>query len=153
MAALTLRGSWRAGLLAAVLAGPVQAQFNMVPAPLCRAPAPSRATDEAGYRLEAARHVYACFPMRVYHGPLPPLLFGIMTVDLEVDDKGALTHLAVVRKPAADIVEPWLVALLRRAAPFPVAARLEGGRARWTETFFVDKSGLFQTFSLTEGQR
>ena len=29
----------------------------------------------------------------------------------------------------------------------------EGVMLKFTETFFVDKSGLFQTFTLTEGQR
>jgi hypothetical protein len=30
---------------------------------------------------------------------------------------------------------------------------MAGGTVKYTETYFVDKSGLFQTFSLTEGQR
>jgi hypothetical protein len=30
---------------------------------------------------------------------------------------------------------------------------MAGGTVKFTETFFVDKSGQFQTFSLTEGQR
>jgi hypothetical protein len=59
----------------------------------------------------------------------------------------------MVRKPAADEVAPWVVALIKGAAPFPAPARFPGGVIRFTETFFVDKSGLFQTFSLTEGQR
>jgi protein TonB len=57
-----------------------------------------------------------------------------------------------VRKPAADEVAPWVLALIKRASPFP-APRDGGGTVTFTETFFVDKSGLFQAFSLTEGQR
>jgi hypothetical protein len=30
---------------------------------------------------------------------------------------------------------------------------MPGGSVKFTETFFVDKSGLFQAFSLTEGQK
>ncbi len=139
-----------AGALAAL---PAAAQFNMVPPPQCRAPATTSASDSAeAYRVEASRHIYECFPGRVYVGLLPPLIFGIVTLEVEIDDKGQVGALNVVRKPAADIVEPWLVALVRRAAPFPLPARLPGGAVRFVETFFIDRSGLFQAQSLAEGQ-
>jgi hypothetical protein len=142
-------------LAAAGLAAPgaAQAQFSMVPAPLCRPAAAANSENDQDYRTEMARHIYACFPMRIYHGLLPPLLFGVITLVTEVDEKGQISALQVLRKPAADIVEPWIVALVRRAAPFPAPLKLPGGRARITETFFVDTSGLFQTHSLTEGQQ
>jgi hypothetical protein len=133
--------------------GAAQAQFSMVPAPMCRPAAPANSDNEQDYRAEVARHLYACFPMRIYHGLLPPLLFGVITLVTEIDEKGQITALQVVRKPAAEPVEPWLLALVRRAAPFPLPLKLPGGRARITETFFVDTSGLFQTHSLTEGQQ
>jgi hypothetical protein len=43
--------------------------------------------------------------------------------------------------------------MVRRAAPFPAPTRFPEGKLRFKETFFVDKSGLFQAFTLTEGQR
>ena len=146
---------WWAVLFALLLCGPAPAwaQFNMVPPPQCRAPAAAASTTEEAYRLEAARHIYECFPGRVYLGALPPLILGVISVEAEVDDKGRIVSVNVVRKPAAEEVEPWVLAVLRRAAPFPIPARLPGGTVRFIETFFVDRSGLFQTLSLTEGQR
>jgi outer membrane biosynthesis protein TonB len=90
--------------------------------------------------------------MRVYRGKLPPLLYGVMMVETELDPGGNVLNITVVRKPAADEVAPWVLALIRRASPYPAPAKF-GTPMRFTETFFVDKSGLFQTFSLTEGQR
>ncbi|MBL8343033.1 MAG: hypothetical protein JNL30_16320 [Rubrivivax sp.] len=125
----------------------------MVPPPLCRPPAPAAVATIEAYRLEASRHLYECFPGRVYPDELPPLVYGIVSVEAEIDERGRVTSLSVVRKPAAEEVEPWVLAVLRRAAPFPAPLRLPGGTARFVETFFVDRSGLFQTLSLTEGQR
>ena len=129
------------------------AQFSMVPAPLCPPPRESANEVEQEYRIDAARHLYACFPMRVYRGKLPPLLYGVMMVETELDATGKVLDISVVRKPAADEVAPWVMAMIRRAAPYPAPAKMPGGTVKFTETFFVDKSGLFQAFSLTEGQR
>lgn len=129
------------------------AQFSMVPAPLCAPPRESTQEVEQEFRIDAARHLYACFPMRVYRGKLPPLLYGVMMVETELDPAGTVVSINVIRKPAADEVAPWVLALIRRASPFPAPAKMGGGNIRFTETFFVDKSGLFQAFSLTEGQR
>jgi hypothetical protein len=139
-----------AGLL---LAQSASAQFSMVPAPLCAPPRESAQEVEQEYRIDAARHLYSCFPMRVYRGKLPPLLYGVMMVETELDPAGTVVSISVIRKPAADEVAPWVQALIRRASPFPAPAKMGGGNIRFTETFFVDKSGLFQVFSLTEGQR
>jgi len=132
---------------------PASAQFNMVPPPQCPAQAPAAAATAEDYRLEASRHIYDCFPGRVYLGVLPPLIYGVITVEADIDEKGQIATMNVVRKPAAEVVEPWMIALLRRAAPFPVPAKLPGGVVRFVETFFVDRSGLFQSHSLTEGQK
>jgi protein TonB len=129
------------------------AQFSMVPAPLCAPPRESTQEVEQEFRIDAARHLYACFPMRVYRGKLPPLLYGVMMVETELDPAGTVVSISVIRKPAADEVAPWIQALIRRASPFPAPVRMGGGNIKFTETFFVDKSGLFQAFSLTEGQR
>jgi protein TonB len=125
----------------------------MVPAPLCAPPRESTQEVEQEFRIDAARHLYACFPMRVYRGKLPPLLYGVMMVETELDPAGTVVSISVIRKPAADEVAPWIQALIRRASPFPAPVRMGGGNIKFTETFFVDKSGLFQAFSLTEGQR
>lgn len=142
-----------AGACLLVLPALAAAQFNMVPPPQCPPRAPAASGTEEAYRLEAARHIYDCFPGRVYLGVLPPLIYGVITVEAEINEKGEIATMNVVRKPAAEAVEPWMVALLRRAAPFPAPVKLPGGVARFVETFFVDRSGLFQSHSLTEGQK
>jgi hypothetical protein len=142
-----------AGLFAA---GAAQAQFAMVPAPLIQgAPRESVAEVEQEYRIDAARHIYAAYPMRVYRGKLPPLLYGAMMVETEIDATGQIVSLSVIRKPAADEVAPWVLAMIRRAAPFPAPTKLAapGATTKFLETWFVDRSGLFQVMSLTEGQR
>ena len=139
-----------AGCLAAA---PAWAQFTIVPTAQCEPPRESPNEVEQEYRIDASRHLYKCFPMRIYKGKLPPLLYGVMMVETELDAAGNVLSLSVVRKPAADEVQPWVLALIRRAAPFPAPAKFPGGTLRFTETFFVDKSGLFQAMSITEGQR
>jgi hypothetical protein len=149
-------GAWRrVVVVAALLAAPgAWAQFSMVPAPQVKeAPRASPAEIEAEYRIDAARHIYAAYPMRVYRGRLPPLLYGIIMLETELDASGQVLNVSVVRKPAADEVAPWVLAMVRRAAPYPAPASMPGATVRFTETWFVDKSGLFQLFSLTEGQR
>jgi len=144
----------RGALLVLVgVAQPVLAQFAMVPAPECKPPAPSQTAVEREFRVDAARHLYGCFPKRIYKGVLPPMLYGVMMVETELDAGGAVLSISVVRKPAADEVAPWILAMIRRASPFPAPAGMEGGTVKYTETYFVDKSGQFQAYSLTEGQR
>jgi hypothetical protein len=144
--ALTL--AWMTAAAPAALA-----QFSMVPTPQCKEPAASANEVEQEFRIDAARHLYACFPMRVYRGKLPPMLYGVMMIETELDAAGNVVNTKVVRKPAADEVAPWVLAMIKRASPFPAPAKMAGGTVTYTETYFVDKSGLFQTFSLTEGQR
>jgi hypothetical protein len=151
-----LRGARRlCGLMAvgALASSAAWGQFSTVPAPKCAAPRVSANDVEQEYRIDAARHLYSCFPQRIYRGKLAPLLYGVMMVEVQLDAGGNVLEVSMVRKPAADEVAPWVVALIKGAAPFPAPARFPGGVIRFTETFFVDKSGLFQTFSLTEGQR
>jgi hypothetical protein len=141
-------------LSAATLAAPhALAQFSMVPTPMCKEAKSSDQDVEREYRIDAARHLYSCFPMRVYRGKLPPLLYGVMMVETDLDPAGNVLSVNVVRKPAADEVAPWVIAMIKRGAPYPAPAKFPGGVLKFTETFFVDKSGLFQTFTLTEGQR
>jgi len=139
-----------AGLAAA---GAAQAQFSMVPAPLAQAvPRESVAEIEKEYRIDAARHLYAAYPMRIFRGKLPPLLYSVMIVETEIDTTGQVVNVNVVRKPAVPEVAPWVVAMIKRAAPFPVPAKIASG-VRYTDIWLVDKSGLFQVDTLTEGQR
>jgi hypothetical protein len=142
-----------AGAVLAAAPWLAQAQFTQVPAPLCPPPAESAQEIEREFRIDASRHLYKCFPMRIYRGKLPPLIYSVMMVEVEIDETGNVAHIDTVRKPAADEVAPWVQAVIRRASPFPAPVRMPGAKARFKEIFLVDKSGLFQTDSLTEGQR
>ena len=150
-----LRWLRRAALLTALVATQAAlAQFSMVPAPLLPGPPRESAAEiEKEYRIDAARHIYAAYPMRVYRGKVPPLIYSVMVVETEIDAAGKVINVHVVRKPAADEVAPWVVAMIRRAAPFPPPARMAGNRVSYTDIWLVDKSGLFQVDTLTEGQR
>ena len=138
-------------LLAAM---PALAQFSMVPAPLTAGEAkPSAATTDKEYRTDAARHIYAAFPMRIFRGKMPPMLYSVMAVETEIDATGQVVNVSVVRKPAADEVAPWVVAMIKRAAPYPVPTTVGTATVRYFEIWLVDRSGLFQVDTLTEGQR
>jgi TonB family protein len=127
-----------------------QAQFAMVPSPLAPAAGPSEAEAEAAYKLDAARHLYASYPMRIFKGRMPPLLYGVMIVETEIDAQGQILDVRVRRPPAAPEVGPWVVAMIRKAGPFPAPAKL--GKAVYSDIWLVHKSGNFQLDTLTEGQ-
>ena len=149
----SLRWSNLVAIAALCLTGAAQAQFAMVPAPAVQGtPRPSDAEIEKEYRIDAARHLYAAYPARVMRGKMPPLLYSVMVVETEIDPTGQVLNVNVVRKPAAAEVAPWVVAMIRRAAPFPAPVKMPGG-ARYLDIWLVDKSGQFQVDTLTEGQR
>jgi protein TonB len=145
-------------LVCALLVGAAfgaRAQFAQIPSPvLPAAPVASEAEDASAYRLEAARHVYAAFPSRIHKGKLPPMMYAVMITEADVDASGQVIDVRVIRPPAAaKEVTPWVVSLIRRAAPFPAPVRMAGGSAVWREIWLVDKTGTFQVDALTEGQR
>jgi len=138
-------------LLASISA---HSQFAAVPAPL---PPAEQRTSEADiakeYKIDAARHIYASYPTRIHKGKLPPLVYAIMLTDIEVDPEGAVVNVVVTREPAAaKEVTPWVVALIRRASPYPKPAKFKGNVV-FKEIWLVDRSGNFQVDTLTEGQR
>ncbi|MBP6903319.1 MAG: energy transducer TonB [Burkholderiaceae bacterium] len=140
-----------AGTAACLWAGGAQAQFAMVPAPLpAAALAPSAAETEQDYRKDAAKHLYSAYPMRIFKGRLPPLLYGVAMIDIEIDETGALLDVRVRRPPAAPEVGPWIVQMIRKAAPFPPPAKL--GKTVYSDIWLVHKGGNFQLDTLTEGQ-
>ena len=138
-------------LLSAAVA---RAQFAMVPVPLLpEPPRPSEAEIEREYRIDAARHVYSAYPMRIYHGKMPPLMYAVMLTDTEIDPSGTVVNVTVTREPAsAKEVTPWVVSLIRRAGPFPPPAKFNKNII-YKEIWLVDRSGQFQVDTLTEGQR
>jgi len=143
---------WVALALGLSICGVAQAQFAQVPQTATKtAPRSSQAEIEKEYRIDAARHLYAAYPKRIYKGKLPPLLFSVMIVETDIDATGQVGAVRVVRPPAAPEVEPWVLAMIKGAAPFPAPARMRG--VRYLDIWLVDKSGQFQVDTLTEGQR
>ncbi len=166
------RPGWMAALLAgmaglaAIVAGcksspaPTPApQAAVVPAPApvppgvapVGPPTPSGAKTPREYRLDAARHLYQRNAERIYKGRLPPLLYAIGTLEVEVDRRGNVTSLHWLRAPkhAPEVVKE-IERTARQAAPYPVPERL--GKVTYTDTWLWHKSGKFQLDTLTEGQ-
>ena len=146
---------WAAAVVLSGAASGANAQFAQVPAPLLPAtPVSSEAEDATAYRIEAAKHIYAAYRARVHKGKLPPMMYAVMITETEVDAAGQVVQVKVVRPPAAaQEVTPWVMSLIRRAAPYPAPVKMAGGSASWREIWLVDKTGTFQVDSLTEGQR
>jgi protein TonB len=132
---------------------PALAQFATPPQAQRPASMPvSLAPNAKAYRLDAAQHIYAAYRPHILKGMVPPLVYAIVVTETEVDARGAVLQVRVVRAPAeAKEVTPWVVSLIRRAAPLPAPVRI--GRVKFIEVWLVDKSGQFQVHTLTEGQR
>jgi hypothetical protein len=112
----------------------------------------STAETAKAYRVDAAKHIYAAYPEKIYKGKLPPLVHGIVVVEMELDASGQLKSINLVRVPShAPEVTEAVKDMIRNAAPMPAPSRLGG--AKVTEIWLVDKSGQFQLDSLTEGQQ
>ena len=112
----------------------------------------STANSAREYRLDAARHLYDAYSPRVLRGRLPPLIHGVLVLDMTVDAAGRTKDVRVVRAPShAPDVTAAVVEMIRRASPLPRPAKL-GDEVRYTEIWLVHKDGRFQLDALTEGQ-
>jgi protein TonB len=112
----------------------------------------STADNAKAYRMDAARHIYAVYPEKIYKGKLPPLVHAIVVLEMELDANGQLRRIDLIRVPThAPEVTEAVTQMIRKASPMPAPMRMGG--ARFTEIWLVDKSGRFQLDALTEGQR
>jgi protein TonB len=128
----------------------VQSQGKAAPAASGSAHASNAATPRA-YRADAAAHLYALNQQRVYKGRMPPLLYAIGTLQVDVDARGNVRDMHWMRAPKhAPEVVAEIERTVRAAAPFPVPARM--GKVVYTDTWLWHKSGKFQLDTLTEGQ-
>ena len=120
------------------------------------APAPRLAPgSDAGtpraYRKDAAAHLYGLNAARIYRGRLPPLLYAIGVLEVDIDRQGLVKTLRWLRAPRhAPEVIAEIERLVRAAAPYPRPARMP--RVTYTDTWLWDASGRFQLDTLTEGQ-
>jgi hypothetical protein len=111
----------------------------------------SGAVTPRAYRQDAASHVYGLNQDRIWKGRLPPLLYAIGTLQVDLDGKGQVRGMSWMRKPShAPEVVKEIERTVRAAAPYPAPARM--GKVVWTDTWLWHKSGSFQLDTLTEGQ-
>jgi len=123
----------------------------VIPAPPAAPTFASQATTARAYRRDAASHLYNLNQNRIYLGKLPPLLYAVGVLQVEVDSRGQVTGTSWMRAPKhAPEVMADIERTVRAAAPYPAPVRL--GRVTYTDTWLWHKSGLFQLDTLTEGQ-
>jgi outer membrane biosynthesis protein TonB len=141
---------------------PAPAQDSTMPSPdtaSVKGPVPavagsaraSAASTARAYREDAATHLYGLNAQRVYKGKLPPMLYAIGVLEVDIDRAGKVTRLRWMRAPKhAPEVVAEIERTVRAAAPFPAPTRM--GKVTYTDTWLWDKSGHFQLDTLTEGQ-
>ncbi|WP_342616619.1 hypothetical protein [Rhodoferax sp. GW822-FHT02A01] len=137
----------------AAIPAPVAPPVVVAPPP---APEPvyakvSNALTPREYRRDAAAHLYEKNAGRIYAGKMPPLLYAVGVLQVEIDGRGNVTHVSWMRAPTqAPEVMADVERSVRAAAPFPVPVKM--GRVTYTDTWLWHKSGRFQLDTLTEGQ-
>ena len=111
----------------------------------------SAATTPRAYRSDGATHLYGLNAERIFKGRMPPLLYAIGVLNVEIDRVGRVTKLDWMRAPnhAPEVVKE-IERTVRSAAPFPAPSRM--GKVVYTDTWLWHKSGKFQLDTLTEGQ-
>ena len=111
----------------------------------------SAAATPRAYRADGASHLYGLNADRIYKGRMPPLLYAVGVLSVEIDQVGRVTKLDWMRAPnhAPEVVAE-IERTVRRAAPFPAPARM--GKVVYTDTWLWHASGKFQLDTLTEGQ-
>ena len=83
---------------------------------------------------------------------MPPLLYAVGVLQVDIDRKGHVTDIRWMRAPShAPEVMADIERSVRAAAPYPAPVRM--GRVTYTDVWLWDKSGHFQLDTLTEGQR
>jgi hypothetical protein len=140
---------------------PPQAEAAPTPPPAAAPAAPklaeaapsmvSQATTPRAYRRDAASHLYDQNSRRIYKGRMPPLLYAVGVLQVELDARGNVLRTDWMRAPShAPEVVAEIERTVRLAAPFPAPVRM--GRVTYTDTWLWHKSGNFQLDTLTEGQ-
>lgn len=126
-------------------ASPVSNRLQLAAAPA------SMAASARAYRQDGAKHLYALHAKQIYQGRLPPLLYAIGVINVEIDPAGVVTKLDWLRAPRhAPEVVAKIEQAIWQASPFPAPVRL--GRVVYTDTWLWHESGQFQLDTLTEGQ-
>ncbi|WP_460507906.1 hypothetical protein [Hydrogenophaga soli] len=148
-----------AGCAAPLPPPPVEPTPEVAPPPVVEAPKEvppdpgslSYAKSAREYRKDAASHLYAGNAERIYKGRMPPLLYAVGVLQVELDPRGMVSRLNWMRAPnhAPEVIAE-IERTVRKAQPYPVAVNL--GQVTYTDTWLWHKSGRFQLDTLTEGQ-
>ena len=152
--------TWAGALTLAVLAvlqgcstPPTPPSTQARPAPAAAAPAPavSLARNPKDYRRDAASHLYALQPGKIYKGRLPPMLYAVGVLNVDIDRRGQVQAIHWQRAPKhAPEVMAEIEKMVRAAAPYPAPQHM--ARVTYTDVWLWHKSGQFQLDTLTEGQ-
>ncbi len=111
----------------------------------------SSARNARDYRVYAAKHLYQLNGARIFKGRMPPMLYAVGVLDVEIDKQGQVTRTQWVRAPGhAPEVMREIEKTVRQAAPYPVPVHL--GKVVYSDVWLWHKSGNFQLDTLTEGQ-
>jgi protein TonB len=114
-------------------------------------PKPSEASNPKAYRADAAAHLYQLNKHRIYVGRMPPNLYAIGVLDVDLNARGQVLALKWQRAPrhAPEVIQE-IERTVRDAAPYPVPSRMR--QVTYTDVWLWHKSGNFQLDTLTEGQ-
>ncbi len=168
MKTLTRLSCWRGALAAsaaaalAVMQGcstppaPPASQAPTKTLPVARQPeAPATHSSQArtpkDYRRDAAQHLYARQPEKIYKGRLPPMLYAVGVLNVDIDRRGQVQAVNWMRAPRhAPEVMAEIEKMVRAAAPYPAPQNM--AKVTYTDVWLWHKSGKFQLDTLTEGQ-
>lgn len=152
--------TWAGALALAVLAvlqgcstPPMPPSTQAGPAPVAAAPATavSLARNPKDYRRDAASHLYALQPGKIYKGRLPPMLYAVGVLNVDIDRRGQVQAVHWQRAPKhAPEVMAEIEKMVRAAAPYPAPQHM--AKVTYTDVWLWHKSGQFQLDTLTEGQ-
>ena len=113
--------------------------------------AASAARNARDYRRDAAQHLYSRHSGQIYKGRLPPMLYAVGVLHVEIGRQGQVLGLHWQRAPRhAPEVMAEIERMVRAAAPYPAPQHL--AQVTYTDVWLWDKSGRFQLDTLTEGQ-
>lgn len=111
----------------------------------------SMAQTPKEYRKDAANHLYKGNRPQVFTGKMPPLLYAVGVLQVDIDPRGNVRDIRWMRAPKhAPEVMREIEQKVRLAAPFPAPVKM--GQVTYTDTWLWHKSGRFQLDTLTEGQ-
>lgn len=129
----------------------VAAKIIAPPKPFRKPEIQSTATNDKDYRKDAAKHLYSKYNSRIFQGKMPPLLYAVGVLEIDIDDMGFVSSLRWMRAPShAPEVVAEIERSIREAAPFPAPSHTS--RVTYIDTWLWHKSGRFQLDTLTLGQ-